>query len=103
MVKSARHDVVDIFYNKKTKIMSKFSDERLEQIWNKGAKIRGKDADLYRKDIYGNEMYRSSYGKDTAMGWNVDHSKPTSKGGTDHLNNLQPMNSSANKSKGNKY
>ncbi len=37
------------------------------------------------------------------MGWNVDHSKPQSKGGTDHLNNLQPMNSIENSRKGNKY
>ena len=83
--------------------MSKYSKDRLEQIWDKGQKIRGKDPNLYRKDIYGNEMYRHSYGMDTPKGWNVDHSKPVSKGGTNHLNNLQPLNSSANKSKGNKY
>jgi hypothetical protein len=38
--------------------------------------------------MYGNEMYKPSYGKSSEMGWNVDHSKPQSKGGTDHLNNL---------------
>lgn len=83
--------------------MTRYSKERLAQIWNKGAIIPGKDSNLYRADIYGNTMYRHSYGKDTPMGWSVDHSKPQSKGGTDHLNNLQPMNSAANKSKGNKY
>ena len=56
-----------------------------------------------RKDIYGNTMYKPSYGKTSEMGWNVDHSKPQALGGTDHLNNLQPMNSRANCSKGKKY
>lgn len=83
--------------------MSNFSPERLAQIWDKGQTIRGKNPDLYRRDIYGNTMYRPSYGKTSEMGWNVDHSKPQSLGGTDHLNNLQPMNSRANSSKGNKY
>lgn len=83
--------------------MGKFSRDRLQQVWEKGTSISGKKADLYRSDIYGNQMYKHSYGKDSAMGWTVDHSKPVSKGGTDHLNNLQPMNTSANKSKGNKY
>ncbi|HNI43898.1 MAG TPA: HNH endonuclease signature motif containing protein [Chitinophagales bacterium] len=80
-----------------------YSPERLEQIWNKGGVIDGKNPDKYRSDIYGNEMYRDSYGKDSPMGWTVDHSKPVSKGGTNHLNNLQPMNTTANKKKGNKY
>lgn len=48
-------------------------------------------------------MYKPSYGKTSAMGWNVDHSKPQALGGTDHLNNLQPMNSRANSSKGKQY
>ena len=83
--------------------MAKFNKSRLDQVWDKGATVRGKNPNLYREDIWGNEMYYPSYGKDTPKGWSVDHSKPTSKGGTDHLNNLQPMQSSANKSKGNKY
>ena len=83
--------------------MSNFSKERLEQIWNKGKTIKGKDPNLYRKDIFGNTMYKPSYGKLSEMGWNVDHSKPQSLGGTDHLINLQPMNSTANIKKSNKY
>ena len=83
--------------------MSDFSQERLDQIWDKGAIIRGKNPDLYRKYIYENTMYKPSYGKTSEMGWHVDHSKPQALGGTDHLNNLQPMNSRANCSKGKKY
>ena len=83
--------------------MSNFTPERLEQIWDKGQTIRGKNPDLYRKDKFGNIMYRPSYGKTSEMGWNVDHSKPQALGGTNHLNNLQPMNSIANIKKGKKY
>ncbi len=74
-----------------------------DQVWEKGAKVRGKDSALYRKDAQGNVMYYHSYGKYSNMGWNIDHSKPQSKGGTDHLNNLNPVNSRLNSSKGDKY
>lgn len=83
--------------------MSRYSTERLDQIWEKGETISGADPNLYREDKYGNKMYKHSYGKTSPMGWNVDHSKPQALGGTDHLNNLQPMNSRANSSKGKQY
>lgn len=82
---------------------NKYPEERLNQIWEKGTPIKGKNPNLYRKDIFGNVMYKPSYGRMSKMGWNVDHSKPQSKGGTDHLNNLQPMNSIANSKKNDKY
>ena len=83
--------------------MCYFSLETLLRIWQKGSIVRGKDPKLYRRDCYGNIMYWSSYGKFTKLGWNVDHSKPIAKGGTNHLNNLQPMNCFANCSKNAKY
>ena len=83
--------------------MSNFSKERIDQVWDKGEIIPGKNPDLYRQDKYGNQMYKPSYGKFSEQGWNIDHSKPQSKGGTDHLNNLQPMNSRANCKKSDKY
>lgn len=83
--------------------MSKFTQERIDQVWEKGDVIPGKDPNLYRLDKFGNQMYKPSYGKFSEQGWNIDHSKPQVKGGTDHLNNLQPMNSRANSSKNDKY
>ncbi len=76
--------------------------KKKDEVWNKGQKVRGKDSDLYRKDKFGNTMYKPSYGKNSDMGWEIDHSKPQSKGGTDHLNNLQPMNTQANRQKSDK-
>jgi hypothetical protein len=71
-------------------IMGNFTQERLDQIWDKGQTIRGKAPDLYCKDIYGNTVYKHSYGKTSEMSWNLDHSKSQAEGDTDHLNNLQP-------------
>lgn len=76
--------------------------DKKDDVWEKGSQIRGKDPDLYRKDKFGHILFKHSYGKDSEMGWEIDHSKPVSKGGTDHLNNLQPMNPKANRQKGNK-
>lgn len=46
---------------------------------------------LYRKDPYGNVMYKPSYGTQSSMGWEVDHKHPVSKGGTDCDRNLQAV------------
>ncbi|MDD3858585.1 MAG: HNH endonuclease signature motif containing protein [Bacteroidales bacterium] len=83
--------------------MANFSKEKLDKIWEKGTTIKGKDPKMFRTDKFGNEMYKPSYGKVSQKGWEVDHSKPKSKGGSNHLNNLQPMNPKANRSKGNSY
>lgn len=80
-----------------------YTEEQLDQIFAKGSKIDGKNPDLYRKDEYGNEIYRPNYGKETPMGWEVDHCKPKAKGGSNQMRNLQPLQSSENASKGDKY
>ena len=77
--------------------------DKKEQVWEKSQTVRGKDPSLYRKDKFENEMFKPSYGKASPKGWEIDHSKPQSKGGTDHLNNLQAMNTSANRKKSNNY
>jgi 5-methylcytosine-specific restriction endonuclease McrA len=81
----------------------RFDDERVQEVWEHGKKIPGKDPNLYRKDAAGNVIYRPSYGKDSEMGWEVDHKKPVDKGGTDNLRNLQPLQSGENKEKGKQY
>jgi len=72
-----------------------------DEVWEKGKKVRGKDPDLYRKDDEGNLMYKHSYGKSTEMGWEIDHSKAQKDGGTNHLNNLRPLNTSLNRGRNN--
>ena len=58
---------------------------------------------MYRKDKFGNEMYKSSYGKASEKGLEIGLSVPKSKGGTYHLNNLQPKNTKANREKGENF
>lgn len=71
-----------------------------DKVWDKAKKVGGKDPEKYRQDPYGNEMYYDSHGKSTGLGWDVDHIKPQSLGGSDATVNLQALNSGVNRSKG---
>ena len=77
--------------------------DEIDKVWEKGRKIPGKDPGLYRKDIHDNEIYKPSYGKATPKGWQIDHSKPVSAGGSDNLRNKQPLQTKANAQKSDRY
>ena len=77
-----------------------FRESEKNRIWDKADKVPGKDPEVYRQDRCGNVLYYHSYGKDSDMGWTGDHSKPLKHGGTYHINNLQALHTSQNKSKG---
>ena len=57
----------------------------------------------FRKDVCGASMQRSKYGKTVEWGLELDHKKPVSKGGTDDLSNLQPLQWENNRHKGDDY
>ena len=48
-------------------------NKKVEEAWNNAHKIRGKNPEVYRRDDYGNTIFKSSYGKQSDMGWEVDH------------------------------
>ncbi|MFK5915549.1 MAG: HNH endonuclease signature motif containing protein [Woeseiaceae bacterium] len=77
------------------------TQKQKDKAWDNAKKVRGKNSEEYRQDPYGNTIYKSSYGKSSEMGWDVDHIKPKSKGGSDSTKNLQALNASVNRSKGN--
>lgn len=68
-----------------------------EAVWDKAKPIRGMDPDTHRQDPYGNQMYYHSYGKDTEQGWSLDHIRPSSRGGSNDIINLQAMNFATNR------
>lgn len=74
--------------------------DQKEKAWDNAKVVRGKDPALYRQDPYGNVMYRPSHGKSSEMGWDVDHIKPVSRGGSHATKNLQALSTSVNRSKG---
>lgn len=81
----------------------KFDPQAVDKVWEKAKPIPGKDPALYREDAAGNPIYKPSYGKDSEMGWEVDHKRPVSDGGTDNLRNLQSLQTDENRKKGGQY
>lgn len=75
----------------------------ITRVWDKGTPIRGKSPDTWRKDSKGNVIRYGSYGTKGDYGWEIDHKNPRSKGGTDNIRNLQPLQWEENKAKSNKY
>jgi hypothetical protein len=78
---------------------SGFNDATINAVWNKGTPVPGKDSS-WRKDACGATMRRSDHGNTSSThGWEIDHIKPVSGGGTDDLGNLQPLQWQNNRAK----
>ena len=75
----------------------------IDKVWEKGKKIIGVKSDVVRKDKCGVFIARIHYGDTVQYGWEIDHIKPVSKGGTDDLSNLQPLFWENNRHKGDNY
>src|SRR5262245_43688652 len=79
---------------------SNFDHWTLSAVWNKATPVDGYDPDLYRKDRCGAWIALRQYSMTTELGWEVDHIYPRAYGGSDDLDNLQPLHWTNNRAKG---
>ena len=71
--------------------------KRILSVWNKGTKIEGHDAKVWRHDDFGNVIKFAEYSnRDSDYGWEIDHIVPVAAGGSDSLSNLRPLQWEAN-------
>ena len=77
--------------------MANWSNEEIQQIWEKAAVVVGYNPDIWRKDQCGAWIYRQHYGTasvgecHTSYKWQIDHIKPESKEGEDIISNARPL------------
>lgn len=81
-----------------------FTEEQIQQVWEKGQIVTGFDSAIARKDACGAWMLRYNYADENSIyGWEIDHVFPKNLGGNDNIENLRPMQWNNNRAKGNDY
>lgn len=69
-----------------------FPTAMIEAVWNKARIDPHCRKLLVRLDAQNTPIERHSYGLLTERGWKIDYIVPVSDGGTDDIDNLQPLN-----------
>ena len=83
--------------------MGNFTDDKIKAVWEKAKSIDGYDADKYRQDLAGAWIQKDKYGQAEVFGWEIDHQFPSSLGGNDCTENLQPLHWENNRKKADNF
>jgi HNH endonuclease len=78
-----------------------FDEATIEAVWQKATP--DPKYLTFRLDTCGAAIQRTAYGTTGDYGWEIDRIKPVSKGGSDELNNLQPLHWANNRHKSDDY
>jgi hypothetical protein len=77
-----------------------FTNDVVQRVWEKARAVPGQDSSRWRQDECGAWIGRVEYGnRNSQYGWEIDHIKPVSEGGTDDIGNLRPLQWENNASK----
>jgi HNH endonuclease len=79
-----------------------FDAATVEAVWNKAG--TSQQHRPLRLDAFGSLIWREGYGNtNSKFGWEIDHIKPVTAGGTDKLDNLRPLQWEHNREKGDTF
>lgn len=80
-----------------------YSSQLIEQMWQNATIEHGFNPDIWRKDFAGAWIRRDHYNVHSRFGWQIDHIRPLKAGGTDMVDNLQPIHWKNDLQKGSQY